>query len=1119
MFAPSPRTDPCVSSWNADGGSRRRSLAVCVVLIAASVVGALCVPQSSVAEEPASGYDGPCVGADAKLGTSVVVDFQELDGNGGRPAPQVVRCAPPAQPFRSRTGLQVLKDAGIPLAGVARWGEGFICRLQGRPAADETLPITGNPQYKERCVDTPPGPAYWSYWHADGRGEDWQYSNFGVANRNAAPGGFEGWSFSLNATASTNPMPRYDPVNSAVDPDDPRVSLASTLLKQPLPLGESIAFNWTSDNAVKLTASSNPAVACWSGDLPSSGVRTLRPTEPGRYEFAVTAEGNDTEVTDTYVLEVAGTGTVSAAECDGEPGEPGEPEESGSGSYPAARATAAWLIRELDDGRMPGPTPTPDQPYDWGLTIDTLWALHAAGTGRATAERIVQQVDRNAGDYMGVKLFNDTKVRKAGQTAKLLLAAIVAGKNPRAFGRVMRADGSVASQRYDLREETLALVAKSGPSKGRISDRGVGIDNTNLFSQALAVMGLARSGGVDRTLVDYLLKQQCDAGYFRMFDRNARSCQVDQDRPDGDGTAMGIQALLTAKDNGVTGLDSAIERGLAWMLRVQASDGSFGGGVTTEAANTNSTGLIAQTLAALKKTAAYRKARRWVLGLTVKNSDARGGLSGEAGAIAYNRSSFEAARSAGVAGRDQWRRASAQAIFALAPVPFSELGGTPLSADPVLPPASAAPAMPGAAGPPPASVSGSPVPADGHVGLAAPTPTGQLGAFLARQLVNDDHVRVVVDGTRYVDYDLTADLVFALWSLGEQPGAARRATRFLLDERSIAAYARGKPYEKSTAAYAEPLAKLYLLGRFLQDNGPTTRELDRRIASLGDSLSELRDADGTFTDRGQYGDESASVRRHVWSTLAVAAVGDSSGDRAARQARQVLLEHQCGDGSFPARLVDDCSTPDLTATAEALLALNTHGRPHDEPGKGKVVRPTAFSPILLQTADESAMSGEQEADRKTAVENAALLLRREVNPSGLVLVDNEADLMSTLSSAPARQLAGLDVHITAESLATVQHADGGFAAASNSKDSELETSIAASGALAARSWASRAEAPVAPLWNLPMDRPDPAVSPPADASSSPRLLLALVGIFITLIAGWAGYGFGQRQRALAKERT
>ncbi|MFJ7213631.1 ABC transporter substrate-binding protein [Amycolatopsis sp. NPDC098790] len=135
-------------------------------------------------------------------GVTVVIDFQQLGGT------TIVRCDPQAG---RGTGLDALKNAGFQIAGVQRWGEAFICRIENRPSAVEEIPVKGDEHYKESCVDTPPAAGYWSYWHA-GNNCAWEYSQWGVKNRDFTPGGFEGWSFSLNATADTNPVPRIAPV-------------------------------------------------------------------------------------------------------------------------------------------------------------------------------------------------------------------------------------------------------------------------------------------------------------------------------------------------------------------------------------------------------------------------------------------------------------------------------------------------------------------------------------------------------------------------------------------------------------------------------------------------------------------------------------------------------------------------------------------------------------------------------------------------------------------------------------------------------------------------------------------------------------------------------------------
>ncbi|MBB5829092.1 hypothetical protein [Micromonospora carbonacea] len=158
-----------------------------VVLAAVGVVG------ESGSPAMAAGAAGYCPDAS---GVTVVVDFNELGGG------TVVRCARGEQ----STGLTALKSAGFLVTGTLRWGEGFVCRIEGKPSAAA-----------EKCVDTPPASAYWSYWHA-ANGGSWTYSDKGVLNRKPPAGTFEGWSFSLNRTANDAPRPGIAPKRPSPPP-------------------------------------------------------------------------------------------------------------------------------------------------------------------------------------------------------------------------------------------------------------------------------------------------------------------------------------------------------------------------------------------------------------------------------------------------------------------------------------------------------------------------------------------------------------------------------------------------------------------------------------------------------------------------------------------------------------------------------------------------------------------------------------------------------------------------------------------------------------------------------------------------------------------------------------
>jgi hypothetical protein len=164
---------------------RRLFSAASAVVLAVAGGAAFAAPAAH-----AAGTAGYCPDAS---GVTVVVDFNDLGGG------VVVRCAPGDQ----ATGLSALKNAGFTIAGTTRWGEGFVCRIEGRPTVAT-----------EPCRDTPPASAYWSYWHAS-NGGSWTYSDKGVLNRRPPAGSFEGWSFSTNRTQATAPRPDTAPTRPA----------------------------------------------------------------------------------------------------------------------------------------------------------------------------------------------------------------------------------------------------------------------------------------------------------------------------------------------------------------------------------------------------------------------------------------------------------------------------------------------------------------------------------------------------------------------------------------------------------------------------------------------------------------------------------------------------------------------------------------------------------------------------------------------------------------------------------------------------------------------------------------------------------------------------------------
>ena len=271
--------------------------------LAQGAAGAAVAPIQPSTSLLASGTAGYCRG---DTGVTVVVDFRALGGA------VVVRCAPgPVGPGFS--GLDALQQAGFTPSGTARWGLQFVCRINGRPGPEETLPVRDNPDYQEKCENTPPQSAYWGYWYAD-NGGSWRYSNQGANNRDAIPGGFEGWAFSLNGA---RPQPGVAPRRPSSSPSTSPPASASP---SPSP----------SPSATRQPASSPP-----SSRPPASGSAA----DPGTSSTA----GPDSSPRTSDVPSTAATGPPSRA-----PGPAGTPTGRGAG-----RAKAP------DRGkRTPEPSPT-----------------------------------------------------------------------------------------------------------------------------------------------------------------------------------------------------------------------------------------------------------------------------------------------------------------------------------------------------------------------------------------------------------------------------------------------------------------------------------------------------------------------------------------------------------------------------------------------------------------------------------------------------------------------------------------------------------------------------------------------------------------------------------------
>jgi hypothetical protein len=318
---------------------------------------------------------------------------------------------------------------------------------------------------------------------------------------------------------------------------------------------------------------------------------------------------------------------------------------------PTARG-AHWLSKQLTGGIVVGHSTLGDY-QDYGLSIDTAFALQAIGGHRSDVRQVRHALAGHVGDYTGAGA-----EKYSGATAKLLVLVQSTGGDPTSYGGV------------NLVKKLNALVTTKGPAKGRTADQSQFGDFANTIGQILAVRGLtAAKSGRAAAVRTFLLEQQCHQGFFRLnFSKpKARHQSCGKTSPaDPDATSYAVvQLWKTSK--GHPALRNALKRASAWLAEQERKNGSFVGGTSTVTPNTNSTGLAAWALATTGRCTAAKKAAQWVAGFQLGAQPSGSQLAGQRGAIAYDRAGMKAGRKDGITmqSQDQWRRATAQAAPAL----------------------------------------------------------------------------------------------------------------------------------------------------------------------------------------------------------------------------------------------------------------------------------------------------------------------------------------------------------------------------------------------------------------------------------------------------------------------
>jgi len=286
---------------------------------------------------------------------------------------------------------------------------------------------------------------------------------------------------------------------------------------------------------------------------------------------------------------------------------------------------------------------------DYGLTLDGVIAMDAAGVGDYRSEKVTEYVSEHLSDYAG----DGGTESYAGATAKALLVSLSQNITPK--GTLGNAD--LVSR----------LKALEDPTTGRFSDKSQFGDFSNNIGQSLALVSLHKDGQtLSYNSIAYLRQQQCSTGGFRL-NAGAGACVGDPDT-----TSFAVQALLSAPQTTVT--KSRITRAITFLKSKQASNGGVRGGTTTEAPNSNSTGLAVLAFDSTGNTTLANKGRSFLISL-------RYGCSfpvSMRGAIAYNASarSAQAAQGSAATLTDQALRATTQAVLGFTEKPLKDITNT-----------------------------------------------------------------------------------------------------------------------------------------------------------------------------------------------------------------------------------------------------------------------------------------------------------------------------------------------------------------------------------------------------------------------------------------------------------
>jgi len=241
----------------------------------------------------------------------------------------------------------------------------------------------------------------------------------------------------------------------------------------------------------------------------------------------------------------------------------------------ARQNAAAWLVSQFDPATKLIPSAFTPGADDLSGSAFAATSLRIAGTGAPTAIAAVSALAPKVDEFVKDSAGNDLP----GSLARLILAVVSVGQNPRSFGG------------FDLVARLEATMATTGPDAGRFGVQSATYDGAFRQGLALAALSLITPAPPSITPAGaWLTSQQCSDGSWMPYRSDlAQPCGFDPvtfTSPDTNSAAMAQMGLAAV---GAFAPTSPV----TWLNAVRNPDGGWSyDGNPGSISDPDSTGLV-----------------------------------------------------------------------------------------------------------------------------------------------------------------------------------------------------------------------------------------------------------------------------------------------------------------------------------------------------------------------------------------------------------------------------------------------------------------------------------------------------------------------------------------------